>query len=172
MTNTNKLFFNQVNSLDNVVGTSCKDVLFSVSSSSGFDQKLTLATVAAVGAENGKAVHDWKRRRGSRPGETTIEAGGTIAGPLLQNLTADETLAIFRHPIKGALGADGLPPSPNCFVMRLGTIFQARSQWAGKSVRERSAVEPFAPVMRSDWQAHADHDFEGGGGPLGPVKQQ
>jgi hypothetical protein len=56
--------------------------------------------------------------------------------------------------------------------MRLGTIVQARGQWAGKSVRECAAIKAFSSVMRSDWQAHADHDFEGGGGPLGPVKQQ
>ena len=172
MTNTNKLFFNQVNSLDNVLGTSCKDVLFSVSSSSGFDQKLTLATVAAVGAENGKAVHGWNRRRGSRPGETTIEAGWTVAGPLLQNLTTDKTLAIFGHPVKGTLGADGLPIASDGLVMRLGTIGQCRCQRTCKRVRKSSAVEPFAPVMRSDWQAHADHDFEASGGPLGPVNEQ
>ena len=172
MTNTNKLFFNQVNSLDNVLGTSCKDVLFSVSSSSGFDQKLTLATVAAVGAKDGKAVHGWNRRRGSRPGETTIEAGGTVAGPLLQNLTTDKTLAIFGHPVKGTLGADGLPIASDGLVMRLGTIGQCRCQRTCKRVRKSSAVEPFAPVMRSDWQAHADHDFEASGGPLGPVNEQ
>ena len=172
MTNTNKLFFNQVNSLDNVLGTICKDVLFSVSSSSGFDQKLTLATVAAVGAKDGKAVHGWNRRRGSRPGETTIEAGGTIAGPLLQNLTPDVALAVFGHPVNGAPRADGRPVASNGCVMRLGTIGQCRCQRAGKSVRECSAVEAFAPVMRSDWQAHADHDFERGGGPLGPVNEQ
>jgi hypothetical protein len=56
--------------------------------------------------------------------------------------------------------------------MRLVPIVQARSQWAGKSVGEGSAVEAFASVMRSDWQAHADHDFKGGGGPLGPLKEE
>jgi hypothetical protein len=57
-------------------------------------------------------------------------------------------------------------------MMRLVPIVQARSQRTGKSIRESSAVEAFASVMRSDWQAHADHDFEGGGGPLGPLKEQ
>ena len=37
-----------------------------------------------------------------------------------------------------------------------------RGQWAGKRVRECSAVEAFSSVMRSNWQAHADHDLERG----------
>lgn len=93
------------------------------------------------------------------PGETTIQTGGTVAGPLPQNSTPDVTLAVFCHPINGAPGADGRPVASDGRVMRLVPIVQARSQWAGKSIREGSAVEAFASVMRSDWQAHADHRF-------------
>ena len=96
----------------------------------------------------------------------------TVAGPLLQNLTTDKTLAIFGHPVKGTLGADGLPIASDGLVMRLSAIGQCRCQRAGKRVREGSSIKAFAPVMRSDWQAHADHDFEASGGPLGPVNEQ
>jgi len=93
------------------------------------------------------------------PGETTMQTGGTVAGPLSQNSTPDVTLAIFGHPVNGTPGADGRPVASDDRMVRLVPIVQARSQWAGKSIRESSAVEAFAPVMRSDWQAHADHDF-------------
>jgi hypothetical protein len=93
------------------------------------------------------------------PGETTIQTGGTVAGPLSQNLTPDVALAIFGHPVNGTPRADGRPVASDGRMVRPGPIGQARSQWTGKSVGEGSAVEAFAPVMRSDWQAHADHRF-------------
>jgi hypothetical protein len=80
---------------------------------------------------------------------------------LLQNLTADVTLAIFGHPVNGAPGTYGRPVASDGYVMRFVPIVQARSQWAGKSIGEGAAIETFSPMMRSDWQAHADHDFKG-----------
>ena len=105
-------------------------------------------------------------------GETTIQTGGTVAGPLSQNSTPDVALAIFGHPVNGTPGADGRPVATDGRVMRLVAIGQRRCQRAGKSIRKSAAIEAFASVMRSDWQAHADHDFEEGGGPLGPLKEE
>jgi len=101
-----------------------------------------------------------------------IKAGGALAGPLSQNSTPDEACAVFSHPIKGAAGISQRPVATDGRVMRLIAIGQCRRQRAGPGVGECAAVEPFASVAGSDFHAHADHDFEGGSGPLGPLKEQ
>jgi hypothetical protein len=55
--NANKLSCDRVSSFNDEMGASAKHMLLSSGESGGFNDKLGLAAIATVGAENGKSGH-------------------------------------------------------------------------------------------------------------------